>query len=175
MTTEDNVSPPDRESIWSISPRWRTVYFSLFVIQNAVGISLVCWNEIFHLVEDDAIQTVLNIIHQSGQTAVGFAGTTLTITEGARLIMVLGEQLDRWFKKREQERLDKAVAEAVTKAVAEAVTKAAAEARSEALSEVQRKWTEWNGRRMGAEARGEPFDEPPPGFYSPEANGTQQG
>lgn len=156
MTTENNSSPPVRESIWSISQRWRTVYFSLFVVQNAVGISLVCWNEIFRIVEDDAIQTVLNIIHQSGQTAVGFAGTTLTITEGARLIMVLGEQLDRWFKKREQERLNKAVAVA----------------RSEALSEVQRKWTEWNSRRIDAEAKGEPFDEPPPSFNSTASNGS---
>ena len=82
--------------------------------------------------------------------------------------MVLGEQLDRWFKKREQERLDKAVAEAVT----EAVTKAVAEARSEALSEAQRKWTEWNSRRMDAEARGEPFDESPPSFNSTISNGS---
>jgi hypothetical protein len=95
--------------------------------------------------------------------------------------MVIGGNLERWLKKRwlkrrEQERLDRAVAgarlEARTSARAEIQGKWAAEqerldravaaARSEALAEVQRKWAEWNQRRLDAEARGEPFTEPPP-------------
>ena len=68
--------------------------------------------------------------------------------------MVIGGNLERWLKKREQERLDRAVAEA----------------RSEALAEVQRKWAEWNQRRLDAEVRGEPFTEPPPDVPS-DANG----
>jgi hypothetical protein len=75
--------------------------------------------------------------------------------------MVLGEQLDRWFKKREQDRVDRAVAATIAKATAKAT------------AETQRKWTEWNNRRMDAEAMGEPFDESPPSFDSASANGTQ--
>ncbi len=70
--------------------------------------------------------------------------------EVARTVMVIGGNLERWLKKREQERLDRAVAAA----------------RSEALAEVQRKWAEWNQRRLDAEARGEPFTEPPPDVLS---------
>jgi hypothetical protein len=173
LTAEDNPPPPDRESIWSISPRWRTVYFTLFVIQNVAGISLVCWFEIFHRTEDSLIQTILNIIQGSGQITVGSAGITLTLTEGARLIMVLGEQLDRWFKKREQDRVDRAVAATIAKATAKATAEATAKATAEATAETQRKWTEWNNRRMDAEAMGEPFDESPPSFDSASANGTQ--
>ena len=159
--TDENVSPPpERESIWSISPGWRTVYFVLFVIQNIAGISLLCWYEIFLRTGDDAIQTILNISHGSGQTAIGSAGITLTITEAGRLIMVLGEQLQRWFEKREDAR--------VARRVDEAVAQAADEGRGEA----HRQWTEWLQRKMEAEAAGEPFDEPPPDIGS---NGTDNG
>ncbi len=66
--------------------------------------------------------------------------------EVARIVMVIGGNLERWLKKREQERLDRAVANA----------------RLEERAEVQRKWAKWNHRRLDAEARGEPFIEPPP-------------
>jgi hypothetical protein len=98
--------------------------------------------------------------------------------------MVIGGNLERWLKKRwlkrrEQERLDRAVAgarleartsaraeiqgkwaaeqERLDRAVAAARSEAHTEARSQALAEVQRKWAEWNQRRLDAEARGEPF------------------
>ncbi len=70
--------------------------------------------------------------------------------EVARIVMVIGGNLERWLKKREQERLDRAVAAARSEALAEG------------HAEVQRKWAEWNQRRLDAEARGEPFIEPPP-------------
>ena len=139
-------SPPDRESVWSIPRRWQTAYFVLFAIQNIAGISLVCWYEIAVLNEDDTVLTVLNIIDRLPSVGVGAAAITIALMEVARTVMVIGGNLERWLKKREQERLDRAVAEA----------------RSEALAEVQRKWAEWNQRRLDAEARGEPFTEPPP-------------
>ena len=64
--------------------------------------------------------------------------------------MVIGGNLERWLKRREQERLDRAVAGARL------------EARTSARAEVQGKWAAWNQRRLDAEARGEPFTEPPP-------------
>ena len=147
-------SPPDRESVWSIPRRWQTAYFVLFAIQNIAGISLVCWYEIAVLNEDDTVLTVLNIIDRLPSVGVGAAAITIALMEVARTVMVIGGNLERWLKKREQERLDRAVAEA----------------RSEALAEVQRKWAEWNQRRLDAEARGEPFTEPPPDVPS-DANG----
>ena len=74
--------------------------------------------------------------------------------EVARTVMVIGGNLERWLKKREQERLDRAVAGARL------------EARTSARAEVQGKWAEWNQRRLDAEARGEPFTEPPPDVLS---------
>ena len=37
------------------------------------------------------------------------------------------------------------------------------EGRQEGRQETQQRWEEWNRRRMQAEARGERFEEPPPG------------
>ena len=163
--TDENVSPPpDRESIWSISPGWRTAYFILFVLQNIAGISLLCWYEIFRRTSDDVIQTILNISHGSGQTALGSAGTTLTITEAGRLIMVLGEQLQRWFEKREDARVARRVDEAVAQAVDEG--------RVEGRGEADRQWSEWLQRKMEAEAKGELFEEPPPSSNSNGADGA---
>ena len=122
----------------------------LFAIQNIAGTSLVCWYEIAVLNEDDTVLTVLNIIDRLPSVGVGAAAITIALMEVARTVMVIGGNLERWLKKREQERLDRAVAEA----------------RSEALAEVQRKWAEWNQRRLDAEARGEPFTEPPPDVSS---------
>ena len=70
--------------------------------------------------------------------------------EVARTVMVLGGNLERWLKRREQERLDKAI--------------------TEARLEIQRKWAEWKQRRLDSEARGEPFTGLPPDA-STDANG----
>lgn len=83
--------------------------------------------------------------------------------------MVLGEQLQRWFRQREQERVDRAVAERVAEARAEAE----AEIRAAAFSQARTQLDEWNRRRLEAEANNEPFDEPPPIFGSDGENGTQ--
>lgn len=37
-----------------------------------------------------------------------------------------------------------------------------AEGRAEGVAERDRQWAAWNNRRIAAEAKGEPFDEPPP-------------
>ena len=37
------------------------------------------------------------------------------------------------------------------------------EGREEGKADERRAWVDWNTRRLEAEARGEPFDEPPPG------------
>ncbi len=48
------------------------------------------------------------------------------------------------------------------------IEKRRAEARAEGLAEgraeERREWTDWNRRRLEAEANGAPFDEPPPAF-----------
>jgi flagellar biosynthesis/type III secretory pathway protein FliH len=55
-----------------------------------------------------------------------------------------------------------------------------AEGRAEGLAEGREKgreaeraaWEAWNRRRMDAESKGEPFDEPPPSLRENSSNGT---
>ena len=37
------------------------------------------------------------------------------------------------------------------------------EGREQGKADERQSWVNWNARRLDAEARGEPFDEPPPG------------
>ena len=39
---------------------------------------------------------------------------------------------------------------------------------AEAVAEINKKWHEWNRRRLAAEAEGRPFNEPPPSAPSSE-------
>ena len=60
--------------------------------------------------------------------------------------MVLAEAFEEWREKRRREQIARAVAEALAK-----------ERRG-----IDAEWEAWNERRMQAEQRGEPFDEPSP-------------
>ncbi len=116
----------------------------------------MCWYEITETTQDSAAETALAIFMGIGLIGAGSATTVITIMETARSIMVIAASLEDWLKKREQARMEKRVKE-VTAEVAVKV-------RVETLAEVHKAWSEWNRRRLEAEANGEPFDESPPDF-----------
>ena len=45
---------------------------------------------------------------------------------------------------------------------AEGIAKGKVEGKAEGVAERDRQWAAWNNRRIEAEAKGEPFHEPPP-------------
>ena len=55
-----------------------------------------------------------------------------------------------------------AFAAGVEQAKAEGKAEGRAEGRAEGIAERDRQWAAWNARRTEAEAKGEPFNEPPP-------------
>ena len=160
MDNRDHQTRDARESVWSILYQWRAAYFTLFAIQNTAGISLLCWYEITETTQDSAAETALAIFMGIGLIGAGSATTVITIMETARSIMVIAASLEDWLKKREQARMEKRVKEVTAEVTAEVAVKV----RVETLAEVHKAWSEWNRRRLEAEANGEPFDEPPPDF-----------
>ncbi len=70
--------------------------------------------------------------------------------------MIVGTYLEDMIKKRRARQM----AEAVERGRAEGVAKG----RSEGVAETSAKWRAWNDRRLDAESKGDPFDEPPPGL-----------
>ena len=62
------------------------------------------------------------------------------------------------YKRRQEAHLEQVIAEAAAKAR----TEGRAEGRAEALAQSNREWTTWYNRMMEAQAKGLPFDVPPP-------------
>ena len=141
MTTENTGAPnQQRESIWSVPLEYRVFYFSLFVIQSLIGMSYVVWHEIWINDGDSFHATIATIILMDVAVIAHSAGVGVIVSE---MKMVIAQYLEqRYYGPKRR------------KALAEAK----AEGRRQALAKVR----EWNARRLDADAKGEPFDEPPP-------------
>ena len=125
------------------------------------GSALVCWYQLYRRSSDGPVETFTAAAEGIGLMSLASAGLSASLIELGRSLMVVAHYLDQWLKKRQEERLARAVAEA--RAAAES------QGREQGLalgqSENQRLWEEWNGRRLAAEAAGLPFDEPPPSLH----------
>ncbi len=86
--------------------------------------------------------------------AVTAAAVSMVVTETGRYVMVLAEAFEEWREKRRREQIARAVADGV--------------------SENNAEWEAWLQRRMEAEQRGEPFDEPLPSERSAVAEATER-
>lgn len=95
---------------------------------------------------ENSVETIIAIVgHVSEFISVALV-LTLFFELGGSVLMILWNLYKREQKKRLRE-----IAAEVTAEVTEKVT-----------AERDRVWTEWNTRRMAAEASGIPFHEPPP-------------
>ena len=129
-----------RESIWSVPARWQTIYFTLFNVCFIAGIALTVSQECcLERSSDGAVKSLLDIIQGGATAAIFSAAIALVVTEGwTMLSTMLTRKTEEYLAKRyEQGR---------------------AAGRAEARVVVE----EWNRRRLAAEAKGEPFDEPLP-------------
>ena len=54
------------------------------------------------------------------------------------------------------------LADRLEQAKTEGIAEGKAEGKAEGVAERDRQWAAWNNRRIEAEAKGEPFHEPPP-------------
>ena len=66
------------------------------------------------------------------------------------------------YKREQENRLREIATEVATEVAAGITEKVTAEVTERVTAERDRVWTEWNTRRMAAEASGIPFHEPPP-------------
>ena len=152
-----------RESIWTISRGWQGMYFAFFSLQMILGVSLIFWYHVFEHVEDGIVETFIGIVRDLASVSVGSAGTSYTLAEGARLLMILANNLEQWINKKWDERDARnraaGLEEGEKKGRAIGVEEGEKKGRADALAEFRA----WNDRRISAESRGEFFDEPMPG------------
>jgi hypothetical protein len=162
MTEESQPPPEPRESIWSVSPGWKSAYFFLFSLQTICGVGLLSWKEVGQYSNEGAVQTALDIIFGTASIGVAAATITVSITELMRGSMVVGAYLEEKLLKplREKRRMERE--QWIAQRQAEGRAQGRAQGRAEGRVDNQKIWEAWNQRRLEALERGEPFDESTP-------------
>ena len=175
----DTPSESRREPALTVRRELRPVFAALFVLQT---FGLVARRFYMALAENpdagllDIAAVSLSQLERDGAKAVV---STVIMTEVWDAMMGTRDAINDWLKKRRDEARDEGIALGLAEGraegiaegiaegrvkgraegVAEGRVKGVAEGRAELIAEV----VAWNERRLAAEERGEPFDEPPPG------------
>ena len=133
---------------------------------------------------------VVAIAQGLGAATVGAAGLALLTIEGPKTVMIIADYIrKRWvipleekqraeaarinaeteafLAKKRDENIQKGREEGREQGIEQGREEGREQGREEGLKEgmeqMRSQWQAWNERRLAAEARGEPFDEPPPG------------
>ena len=151
-----NAREPERQSIWSVASGWLPAYFALFNALGLMGVGFVVVRNVLWVSHPTVHDMIWAII--TDMVIVGAATATASIlaVETGKNIMIVGTYLEEMLKRRRARQLAEAVERGVTKGRAEGVQAG----RADLAAEIR----EWNIRRLAAESKGEPFDEPPPGL-----------
>ena len=146
----ESVERPDRrESIWSVSERWRWLYFTFFLALMAVGSALLAWDALFgEGAGKGVVQSILAAFMAEASIAVASAGMSVGITEVVMLSTLLGRKLD------------------------ERKARILREGRQAGRLAERAEWDAWLERMLAAQAAGEAFTEPPPSRRADDMNGT---
>ena len=134
-------------------------FFLLAAVGIASGLAAIgVWYEVFYVTADTGPETMKAISMNIG----GAVATTLLTMGIMEVVMVLSRYIIEQYRKERDARMK---AEGRARGIAEGRAKGVAEGRAEGMAEgreMAQRWQDWNNRRLAAEGRGEPFDEPPP-------------
>ena len=152
--------PDDRQSIWSVATGWLPAYFAIFDALGLLGTAFVIVRNILWVAHPSVHDMIWAII--ADIVVVGIASATISIltVEAGKHIMIVGTYLEDMIKKRRARQM----AEAVERGRAEGRSEGVSEGIAKGVADRDAKWRAWNDRRLDAESKGEPFDEPPPGL-----------
>ena len=130
--------------MWSIPPGWWTAFSALFIIQVSFVSTIVGLDEVRHGDQDRRFAEILSaVLDRLSAVPIVAAAVSMVLLEGAKTIMVIGQYLENKLVKPLQERLRE-------------------EGRTEGGAKTHEAWNSWNRRRLEADERGLPFNEPPP-------------
>ena len=170
---------PLRESIWSVARESAKVYFAVFTALNIMNAARVIWFETTQA-QHAAWSPMIDAIQDGmGRGALGNASAAIAITDTWRMTMVLAGMLEEWVNRRRARQMAEAVAEGEARGRSEGEAdgrvagraEGKVEGRAEGRAATDALWRAWNGRRLDALAKGEPFSEPPPDIAEPSGNG----
>lgn len=107
---------------------------------------------------ENSVETIIAIVGHVGEFISVALVLTLFFEIGGAVLIILWNL----YKREQEKRLREIAAEVAAEVTAEVTEKVAEEVKAQVTAERDRVWTEWNTRRMAAEASGIPFHEPPP-------------
>ena len=146
MIESDRDAANEREDILSILREHRPYYFWALVTQILASGAAITWWEAAYGGHANALGCGIAVALKMSALIPLWLVTTILIVDAGRRIVVL---LPDGRKKLRAKARAEGVAEGVGIGRAQVLPKIAA-------------WRQWNARRLEFEARGEPFDEPPP-------------
>ena len=120
---EGDEQSAQRESIWSVSRRWKALYFPLFTTLTIIGAGYVVWHGITHRPQGAVHDAIVAIILRLAPTLIVSAGASIVVTELGRyasmLSDILREKTDQWIAKSRKEAREKAIAQGMAQGMAE--------------------------------------------------------
>ena len=136
--------PVRRESPLYVARKWLPWCLALILVLTVGWTALIAWVEVSSGTHDGVARTVIAVVSGTAPASpliVIYAILTITVMDVlGGFTVVTARYLGNKF-----------------------VEPLIEKRRAEGQAAERRRWTEWNRRRLDAEARGVPFDEPPPG------------
>ena len=170
---ESAERPDRRESIWSVSERWRWLYFAFFLLLLGGGSALVAWDTLFgESAGRGVVQSILAAFMAEASVAVASAGMSLGMTEVVMLSTLLGRKLDERKERILREGRQAGLAEGRETGLAEGRQTGLAEGRQAGRLAERAEWDAWLERMLAAQAAGEAFTEPSPSRRADDVNGS---
>ena len=138
---------PERESVWSVARRWVPWFLLLICLMTVAWIGFVFWVEATQFIHETQSQMVIAAVNKGAPASpliFLFAIVAVSAADSLEGMVVVTKRY-----------LDSKLVEPVRKRLRE---------EGEAIGEERerKRWEAWNRRRLEAQARGEPFDEPTP-------------
>lgn len=136
-------------SIWSVPKDWQRWYLALFNLQVICLLGLVSWHEVSTApVSAREVDILIAVGSSMSGLILLVAADSIFLTDVLKMLFTMISE--KYLNRREKIGEERG--------------------RAEGSIEEFRRWTEWNERRMAAEAAGELFTESPPS--EPYGNGT---
>ena len=135
---------PERESVWSVARRWVPWFLLLICLMTVAWTGFVFWVEATQFTHPTRSRMVIAAVNKGAPASPLIFLFAIVVVSMADSLEGMAVVTKRY--------LDNKLVEPIRKRL-----------REEGAKENQELWIAWNSRRLEAEARGEPFDEPPPG------------
>jgi hypothetical protein len=158
--------PPERESIWSVGRKLLPWYLGLVFALTIGWTAFIARAEVVSGRHESITETSVAVVRNSALAIPLIVTYSIIIITSADLLggatMVTYRYLERKFLKPLIEKQRAEAERRQAEAMEQGREQGKEQGREQGREEERLIWTAWNRRRVEAEKKGEPFNEPPP-------------